>query len=664
MKPARLAGPGAAALLGGLLAVAAVRLLEIPAGPIFPRVEGLAIDTGLRLRHGLGWGPRPDPRLAPVRIDRESFRMYGSWPWRRGLHAEILEAAKVRLAPRGVVADLIFRGSSDPVEDARFEAGLGRLERMSLAVGVDVGPPDPAKRIQLGLAFGDLEALIPHLLPASRVQASWDEAAFALTLPHQKFSRAVRHLGHVRSSPDPDGVHRRFHPFVRVDDRWLPSLSLTGACLALGLPLEAVRVERGQLVLGPGGELREPLRFPLREDGSLWIDWVGPYGFGFDPVYFLELGTEPIADLRRRAEGKLWLVGMASMEHDMGPTPLDREEAPLFETHLHAMNTLLSGRSLVDAPDWLWGLAMALVFAGIPIAAAGLRPLVSAALGALLVLGYPLLALFAMAGANRVMPMAAPTLFTLGGYLGVTAWVVLVQERARQRARDAFARYFPAEVVDRLLADPEGPRLGGRRAELTILFSDIRGFTTASERVDPEVLGEFLQVYFDRMVEIVFRHRGTVDKFMGDGLMAFWGDPVELEDHAARAVAAARDMQRAVAELGESWSSRLGAELQVRIGINTGWVTVGNLGGKRRMEYTVLGRAVNLAQRLESNAAPGGILIGRRTRELLGEGAVVGEARHIQVKGVEEPVEVYPVDPGVPAPATASRTTAASSDQS
>lgn len=336
------------------------------------------------------------------------------------------------------------------------------------------------------------------------------------------------------------------------------------------------------------------------------------------------------------------MVGLTTLDVDTGPTPMQTREVPLVETQLHAVNTLVQPPNLVEL-GWLWG-ALAALVAALPLgmAAAWLGPLPGALVGASAPLLHPLLALELFARFSLRVPFAAFWTFLLGAYLGLLAFDLLVVERARREARQRFGRFFPAQVVEAILADPEGPRLGGRKAELTILFSDIKGFTTTSEQVDPDLLAEFLGAYFERMVEVVFRHGGTVDKFMGDGLMAFWGDPVPHRDHAQRALDAAVEMQRAAREVDAEWGPRLEAPVRIRVGLNTGKVTVGNMGGSQRMEYTVLGRAVNLAQRLEAGASPGAVLVGQTTWERL-DRPPQATPREIRAKGIAEPVRAHEV---------------------
>jgi adenylate cyclase len=627
---------------GGALALLLVAMVESLAGPVVPRIEGLFLDAAFRLRESVGLRPPVDPRIAPLRISRRSTEQLGRWPWPRSLHAELLDAHWESLALRGVVMDILFRGASDTREDAAFADFLGSRPEVALAVGVGMTRA-PEDRLDLGEFLDARPTMARHLLHSGDPPPRTAPWVRRLSPPHVPILEAAGSLGHIRPWPDEDKVHRRFLPFVRVEDRVLPSLAMVAVCRALKLPLSHLGLEGSTLVMKPGGELEEERRYPLAPDGSLRINWVAPYGEAFPPVYAHDLAEPPTPELRARGEGKVWVMGVSTLAVDMGPTPLQTQEVPLMEVHLHAANTILTDRPLLPIGAWATLLVVALFLAVLLLAALRLPPLPGAMAGLVTLTAFPCLGFLAFLLADRVVPMARGALFLTGSTTGLLAYYLLVVERARARARDGFSRYFPAEVVERILDAPEGPQLGGRKAELTVLFSDIQGFTSTSEQVDPDVLGEFLAAYFERMVEVVFAHGGTVDKFMGDGLMAFWGDPVPVPDHADRALAAARAMQVAAAQIDQHWAERLGGPVRIRVGINTGRVTVGNMGGQRRMEYTVLGRSVNLAQRLESACLPGGVLLGAGTVTRLTERPSDLDRREVDAKGIDEPVVAYQV---------------------
>jgi adenylate cyclase len=218
-------------------------------------------------------------------------------------------------------------------------------------------------------------------------------------------------------------------------------------------------------------------------------------------------------------------------------------------------------------------------------------------------------------------------------------------ERVRREAlvRSNFERYFAPNIAAEIANAERTATLGGERRSLTVLFSDIRGFTSLSETMPPEALARYLSEYFSEMVEIIFEHGGTLDKFIGDAIMALWGAPVAHDDDPARAFAAALDMQAAVRELNERWTASGKPAIGIGIGINYGDVFAGNIGSQRRMEYTVLGDAVNIASRLCAQAGAGEILVGEAFRDVVAQDERFIPAREISLRGRTAPVSVYRV---------------------
>jgi len=210
-------------------------------------------------------------------------------------------------------------------------------------------------------------------------------------------------------------------------------------------------------------------------------------------------------------------------------------------------------------------------------------------------------------------------------------------------ARAKYRRFMPAHVVDELLANPDEVMLGGANCLVTVLFSDIRGFTSMSEQLNPEIVVQILNEYFGDMTPIVFDHQGLLDKFMGDGMMALFGVPYPIDDAAANAVSAAIMMQRGMAMLNTDLKTLGLSEIAIGIGINTGTVTVGYIGSRERTDYTAIGDAVNLAARLEKQAEPGQIIISRSTLDAVGGRFPVRQCDRIKVKGKQESVEIYEV---------------------
>jgi adenylate cyclase len=253
-------------------------------------------------------------------------------------------------------------------------------------------------------------------------------------------------------------------------------------------------------------------------------------------------------------------------------------------------------------------------------------------------------AVFAAFGyAQIAVPLVIPTLAVALAFIGSTSYVSVVEGREKRSIRSAFAQYVSPEVVAELVADPSRLRLGGEKRPITVMFSDLEGFTALAERTEPQRLVALLNRYLDAMTQVVFEEHGTVDKYIGDAVMAFWGAPVSVQDHALRACRAALRMQERLQALNEEWRREGWSELRMRIGVNSGQPIVGNIGGRGKFDYTALGDAVNLAARLEPACKGYGvvILISDETRAAAGRAIVARELEMLAVYGREEPVGIW-----------------------
>ncbi|MEJ7604065.1 MAG: adenylate/guanylate cyclase domain-containing protein [Kofleriaceae bacterium] len=249
-------------------------------------------------------------------------------------------------------------------------------------------------------------------------------------------------------------------------------------------------------------------------------------------------------------------------------------------------------------------------------------------------LGYGILAI-TLFGSGTILELATPIVLTAVVLLAATVGSLATEGREKAHLRGVFSQYVSRPVVDRILADPSRAKLGGERKELTVLFSDIRGFSQFSEGMPPEDLAAFLGEYLTPMTDLVLASGGTLDKFIGDAIMAIWGAPIDLADHAARACEVALKMHEDLVVLNRGWATKGRPQVSIGIGINTGPMAVGNMGSAARFEYTVLGDEVNLGSRLEALTKEYGvgILVGAATARLAGDGFVFRELDLVRLKG-------------------------------
>ncbi|MFQ5778950.1 MAG: CHASE2 domain-containing protein, partial [Terriglobia bacterium] len=412
------------------------------------------------------------------------------------------------------------------------------------------------------------------------------------------FAEAVNFsFGYFNFVPDADAIARRTNLVIKYGEDFYPSLDVQVLRYYLGVPDQ----EFGLFYNEAGVEWIQFGDLKVRTDaaGRLLVNYQG------------EARTYPHISLSDVAAGnfepgtftgKMVLVGpTATAIADMHAVPLQAAGYPGVEVHANVLDTMLTQRfirrglreEMIDLGFiLLFGLGVGFFLARVP--PSWTTPLAVAVLVVFVVIAYVVFAKFQV-WLNVVVPGSV----LVANFGAVTAFRVFVEEREKRKVRGAFAQYIPPGLMRELLKDPGRLKLGGEERELTIMFSDIRGFTALSERLTPLELTGFLNSYTDEMTDIIFKHWGTLDKFEGDAIMAFWGAPYEQEDHSLRACAAALDMGQRVDELRQQWRAEGKPDVNVGLGLNSGRVVVGNMGSRKRFNYTVLGDPVNLASRLE-----------------------------------------------------------------
>lgn len=458
-------------------------------------------------------------------------------------------------------------------------------------------------------------------------------------------------LGSLSIKPDADGVFRRAPLLVRYEDGYYPSLPLLIVCDYLGVAPGGIVVRPGESITlkgarRPGGAPHD-IRIPIDSHGNMMVNFIGPWEsmthYNFADIYRASDDPDEMEIWSEEMKGKIVVVSDVSTgSSDTGRVPTDID-FPLSGFHASAVHTILTEqflRELSSGEMMMIELALAIIVLLLALRFSSLYfPLTAGAVA----LGYLAAVGVAFIFFHSILLVFRP-LFLIGfATVFVTAYRYFVQEKEKEALRKTFEAYFPPAVVKKIMSNPELIAGRGQKKELTILFSDIVNFTEYCAGLRPDQIQRFLNEYFEAMVEIVFRYEGTVDKYIGDGLMVFFGDPEPQADHALRCVRAAIDMQKKVRELREKWRAEGRIPIRIRIGVNTGEVVVGNMGSARRLSYTVLGSAVNLAQRLEVNAPVGSILISRRTFELVEASTCARPLGQIEVKGIDEAIDVFEV---------------------
>jgi adenylate cyclase len=462
---------------------------------------------------------------------------------------------------------------------------------------------------------------------------------------------------------DSDGTARRVLPFVVAQGRPVPWLGLSAELVANHLPASEVSTDGSWLKVGAA---RLPLLAkPARSaDGTetpsrqMLLRLHGPYadqnGKRTYPTYsFVDLlrsedlmlnGAAPLVDPAEFRNKYVFIGTTAPGLKDTYPSPFGGPAMPGAQLHAATVDDVVSQRFMQRAEvtvDVLTTGATSLVAGVVAVAMpVGWAVAVVIALG-LLIVWAATAAIGAGVWVGLVPPVLGLALATFGG----TAWQYFVEGRQKRQMKQLFGRYVSPDVFAHLVADPSLAQLGGQRREMTVLFSDIRGFTTASEKATPEAVVAQLNEYFSAMVAVLFRHHGTLDKFVGDMVMGLFGAPVADPRHADHAVAAALEMLRELDRLNAGWMARGLPTVDIGIGINSGDMIAGNIGSDTVMSYTVIGDAVNLGARLESATKDHGarILISEAVRSRLTSAVPTRQIGAISVKGKTQTVVVHEV---------------------
>ena len=470
--------------------------------------------------------------------------------------------------------------------------------------------------------------------------------------PMKGLARAALGLGHISATPDPDGVFRRVPLVIRVQDQLFPSLALASALQFLEVEPQNVVLAPGRYILLRQAKLPEnaqvkDIRIPVDDRLQLRVNYPKQQkAHSFIDILESQKAPEQFEALKTKFQGSLCTIGyIATGTGDIGPNPLETNYSLAF-IHSAILNTILTENFLHETKWYVnFGITLILLL-GMSFIFLRLSPLrfTLAIMGILA--GYIILSFVLFQVYGLILQLIYPVLSTLIlAYSLIILYWYATEERERKQLRSAFRTYVSRQMLAQILENPKSLTLSGQRKELTIMFSDVRKFSTLSDKIEPEVIHHLLNMYFSRMTNIAFKYDGFVDKFIGDGLLCFFGDPIYRPDHALRAVKAAIEMQKAVREIGPEIQEKLGLDpVVIRIGLNTGHVIVGNMGSAERMEYTVLGSDVNLAQRLESSATPGQIMISQKTYDQVKEHIEVRDMGEIQVKGFQRAIKVYEVE--------------------
>lgn len=641
----------------------------LPIG-VLQRLDDIIYDARLRATM-----PRSlDERIVIVDIDEKSLAEVGRWPWGRNKLGGLIDELFDRQGAAMAGFDVVFAEADESSGlkrlrqlaqgELREQAGFAqRIEQLQSVLDYDaVFARSLEKRnVVLGYYFtSDRDGRKSGVLPSPVMQrqalkgrpikfTSWNGYGANI----EQIARAAPMAGFFNSITEGDGVVRSIPLLAEYGGQYYESLSLAMFRMLVGLP----QVEPGfpaerflsrnyqgleSILLRQD---RRTLAIPVDERVATLVPFRGPGGVNggsFRYISAADLLAQRIAPASLK--GKIVLVGTTAPGLlDLRVTPVG-ETYPGVETHANVIAGLLDGKVFVK-PDYAVGFEVViLIIAGLILAVA--LPLLSApravALSVLVIGSLLGLNFWMYLGYGLVLPLASALVMALTAFALNMSYGYFVESRSKRELAQLFGTYVPPELVDEMVKDPDSYSMKAAAKELTVMFCDMRGFTKMSEQMEPTQLQALLNGVFSRLTDLIRGNRGTIDKYMGDCVMAFWGAPVETPRHAQLSVKTAIEMSAAVRKLNEEHRSQGIPEIGIGIGLNTGTMCVGDMGSDIRRSYTVIGDAVNLGSRLEGLSKTYGvdIVVSESTRKLATDYAWQ-ELDRVRVKGKDQAVAIF-----------------------
>ncbi len=603
-----------------------------------------------KLQEGVQMGSRNSKAREDIiilGIDESTIRSFSEqgirWPFSWDMHAKFTRFVSSG-NPASIFFDIMF------LDHKEHEKEFAEAIREAGNVFLDF----PFETEEVHVKYSDIdermEILNQYRFPVDPddTKMPWVEEAVP---PTPILARAAEGIGYANIKPDvSDKVNRQLPLIIKYHGFYYPSIDLVLVMHYYGITKDDVEIQIGKYIKLkniPPEKMAKPsedgtITIPIDEEGFMNINFIGgPGSFqNYSYYYFARDGKYKHKSL----ENKICLVAAYSstgISTDIHPSPYGQ----LFgiEHHANALNTILNQDFIIKLTP-LQNVMIMLVLAllmGILLTRFSIvfSVIFAVVLGLLYVIGGYIL----FDTMNLICAFTTPIIQIGGTFSFILAYRVLTEQQEKKYIRQTFSKFVSKSVVDELLKDPKMLKLGGQKKILTVLFSDIRSFTSLSETMPPEELVEHLNEYLQTMTDLVIQYDGTLDKYVGDEIMAFWGAPLPQDDHALRSCKCAVEMMEKLNQLNTQWEEQGKPALHIGIGINTGEMVVGNMGSSSRMDYTLMGDNVNLGARLEGTNKEYGtnIIISEFTYEQVKDHIIYRELDLVRVKGKERPVKIY-----------------------
>lgn len=617
-----------------------------------PSQKSEKLQEGVRLNK---LNPRARKDIIIAGIDENTFREFSNnginWPYPWRYHAKFTNYVASG-NPLAIFFDIMFidhqkltcmdsQADEKLLEEAIKKAGNVYLDYPFENDEVDVGYTDIEERMKL---LGNMRFPVD---PAD----NYEEFVKGVTPPLPALIKAARGIGFANVFQGRDGINRTVPLIIKYKGWYYPNIDLVVIMHYYGIGQKDVEIKIGQYIKLknlPPEKMAKPnnereIKIPIDENGFMDINFIGGTGsFQHIPYYyFVQDG-----DMKGNDSLKDKIVLVAA--YAVTGVATDEKKSPYgpafgIEHHANAINTVLTQDFLYKLTDWQNMLIMLVIAIMLGLVIPRMSIVASLASTLLFVICCVMAAYLIFEYKSIITAFSTPMIQTILTYTLIVTYRVVNEQQEKKYIRQTFSKFVSKSVVDELLQDPSKVKLGGEKKILSVLFSDIRGFTSISEILTPEELVEHLNIYLQAMTDIVINTGGTLDKYIGDAIMAFWGAPIELENHALKSCEAALQMMEKMAELNKVWEHEGKPILDIGIGINSGDMVVGNMGSSSRMDYTLMGDNVNLGSRLEgtNKVYHTNIIISDFTYQYVKEHVIVRELDLIRVKGKALPVKIY-----------------------
>ena len=604
--------------------------------------------------------PDYDPTVVHLDFNNTSIERLKNLYLNRRHFAQLVRNLK-SMQVAAQVYDFIFAAKINAQDDLELIQSVKEAGNAYFGLALELRKPDEPGNRKKATSKGRSYVLQTHW------DIGVDAAADSLYVgenpltTYAELANASRGLGSLSVKFDPDGVLRRVPLLVRYEDAFYPLLPLRVICDYLQVPPDKIVLVPGRHIILQDANRPEPpgskpydIKIPIDRYGNMIVNYIGPWGrmdhYNFADILRASDDRDELEIWSEELKGKIVIISDVSTgSTDVGPVPTD-SNFPLSGVHANVIHNILNESFLRELSGRQMLLIEAVLLAALFLLSLRFSSLAFSFGTVFLAAAYIVAVMVSFFYGHVILNIVRPLLIIGFAMIAMVVYRYIMEEkekmeslRQRDFVRHTFGRYLSSEVVEELLDSPTGLKMSGENREVTFLVSDLRGFTALTSSLSPQQVIEIINRYFEYMVDVIARYQGTVNEFMGDGILAFFGAPLYADDDPERAVACAIEMQNALVAVNAEQRRLKLPELAMGIGINTGEVVVGNIGSERRASYGAVGTPINAAYRIESFTVGGQILISPTTYDRVESDLTIIGTKEVKFKGLDEPVVLYDV---------------------